>query len=440
MLHFITSNRLFTGSAASATARITTVATMLVTTAIATRVMSSEEFGLWAIFISFIFLLSNLDLGYKYSMGNRLAAFVALAGGKTNDEQRELFLSVFLFQLYLGLIGAALAIVAVPFFPWAVILKIREFSIVQHIDFYIIIVFVSLFLSLPFMLMGPGFLAFQEINLFYSLSAAQCLFQLLIFVFSSFLLLFKGIIFLYFLAYVLGFIVLTMVFFWKRKWSFTWIPLATQMRHVTSLFYQSFNFFVLSISSSIIGVVSTIIAGTVAGLSLAGDFDLMKKIFSLLITLHLAVLAPLAPAYTQAAQLGNWGWVNQKLSFCLRKIWPVLFLGVGGLIYVFHPLVLRLWTGHDLSNYCLAGLLVLTAVLSGWVNTYSVVLNSLGLVKWQAFAAVLLIPAFIFLPMYLGKYWGITGVATGTLLCLLPGTIIWPIYTIYALRERVLKI
>jgi len=440
LLNFVKSNRLLTGSAASAVARITTVAALVVTTAIATRVMSSEEFGLWAIFVSFIYISANFDLGYRYSMGNRLAAFVARAGGKTNNEQRELYLSIFLFQLYLGLIGAAVAIVAVPFFSWADILKIKEFSIVQNIDFYIITVLVSLFLSLPFMLMGSGFFAFQEINLVCSLSAAQSLIQLFIFWVSSRFLSFKGILFLYFLAYVLGSIVLTMVFFWKRKWSFSWIPLPTQIRYVTSLFQQSFTFFVLSLSSSIISAVSTILAGTVAGLSVAGNFDLVKKIFGLLTTLHLALLAPLAPAYTQSAQLGNWEWINQKLSFCLQKVWTMLFLGVGGLIYVFHPFVLKLWTGRDLSDYRLAGLLALVAVLSGWGNTYSVVLNSLGLVKWQAIFVVSFAPLFIFLPLFIGKYWSITGVAVGTLLCMLPGTIIWPIYTRYALRAKLLKV
>jgi O-antigen/teichoic acid export membrane protein len=110
------------------------------------------------------------------------------------------------------------------------------------------------------------------------------------------------------------------------------------------------------------------------------------------------------------------------------------------LIYLLHPIILFIWSGRTLADFTLAGLMALTAVLSGWGNTQSVLLNSLGLVKWQAIAMVLWAPFFILLPLYMGKAWGITGVAAGTLLCMIPVSFFLPIYARYALRMKLLRV
>jgi len=106
------------------------------------------------------------------------------------------------------------------------------------------------------------------------------------------------------------------------------------------------------------------------------------------------------------------------------------------LVYLLHPIILRIWSGRTLADFTLAGLMALIAILNGWGNTQSILLNSLGFVKWQAIASVIMTPIFIFLPFYMGKLWGVTGVASGTLICMIPGTFIWPIYARYALKAK----
>lgn len=440
MPRHLKSNSLLLKSATSVITRITTVATMIISTGIASRMMTNEEFGLWTIFISLSYILSNLDFGFRYSMGNRLAALVAIAGGKIDNTQKELFLSIFYLQLALALIGALIAVIAIPIFSWVDILKISDISLYKTINFNIIMVLILFFFSFPFMLANSGFFAFQEINLFNILSASQSLLQLSVFIIASQLLSFKWVLFAYYFSNLICQIVLTRIFLLKREWKFSWIILATQIRHINSLFRQSLNFFILSISSTITSALSTFLVGTVGGLSIAGNFDLLRKLFGLLATLHLALLAPLAPSFTQEAQLGNWNWINKRLSFALTRLWPLIFLGAGGLIYIFHPLILKLWTGRDLADYRLAGLLGLGVILVGWGNTYSVILNSLGLIRFQAMISIVIAPLYIFFPIILGKEWGAIGVALGTLLCMLPSAFILPMYTKFAIRGRLLNV
>jgi len=287
---------------------------------------------------------------------------------------------------------------------------------------------------------GSGFFAYQEVDLSCYLSAFQSIIQLFSFWIFTLILPFEGILVGYFLIPLLTGTACTAFFFHRRGWRLTWISFSIIRQHVRTLANRSLEFFMLSLSSTITTAVSTILAGNIAGLSVAGDFDLIKKIFGLLVTSHLAMLAPLAPAYTRAAQRGNWEWVRKKFSFCKHLVWPVVFIGGTSAIYIFHPIILKIWSGRNLHDFTLAGLLALIAVLSGWGNTQSVLLNSLGLVRWQALASILMAPLFIFLPLYLGKFWNVTGVALGSLICMIPGTLFWPFYASYALKKKLLRV
>ncbi|MFZ4440025.1 MAG: lipopolysaccharide biosynthesis protein [Syntrophales bacterium] len=433
-------SRLYIGSAASAGARITTVASMVVIMAIASRVMTKEEFGLWAILVTFIYLSWILDFGFRYGMGNRLAAWVASAGGKTTTEQRELYLSIFYFQCLIGIVLSLIYLAVAPFLPWIEIFKIHQAELVSTVPLLMNVVCISLFLNIPFMLMGTGFFAFQEINLVCAISAAQSVLLLILFGIASLILTFKEVIICYFVAYLLTNVAGTVWFMIKRGWPLVWISWPQQWQHIRSLANRSLEFFVLSLSATAVAAIGTFLAGAVAGLSKAGDFNLVQRIFGFVITLHLALLAPLAPAFTQAAQLGQWESVRGKFSFCQYRIWPLLFSGGCGLIYLLHPVILKIWSGRPLSDFTLAGIMALTAILGGWGNTQSVLLNSLGLVKWQAIISVMMAPLFIFLPLYMGKTWGIIGIAAGTLLCMIPGTIFWSVYARYALRRKLLRV
>jgi len=428
------------GSVASVGARVTTVASMLVITAIAARMMTKEEFGLWTILVTFIYLSWALDLGFRYGMGNRLAALVASAGGRSTAEQRELYLSIFFFTFVVGIFLSLIYLTFETFLPWAGIFKIQQAEIVSDVHLLILIALISLFISIPFTLMGTGFFAFQEVNLSCFITAAQSILLLILFWITSLFFTFKWVIICYFLAYLLTNVLSTVWFLMKREWPLVWIPLTSQYKHLKSVSSRSMEFFVQSSVGIFISNISLFLASNVAGLSKAGDFSLVQKIFGLMITVHLALLAPLAPLYTQKAHLNDWEFVRSKLSYCKRIIWPSLFIVGGGAIYLFHPIILYIWAGRDLSDYTLAGFIALQAILSGWINTQSVLLNSLGLVKWQAIAFVVQAPIFIFLPLYFGKYWGITGVALGTLLCMIPGAFIWPLYANYSLRLRLLKV
>ncbi|MEI6970259.1 MAG: hypothetical protein WCL44_01975 [bacterium] len=423
-------------SFASAGARLATTVTLLLTISLAVRKLSSEEFGLWSILLSLMFLATTFDFGFRYGLSNRLAALIALPGGNSKLEESTMFLSVFMLQVAIAVCGSAICLCVLPHVPWERLLSIRQPDLATHAASTMTIAGCFFFLYLPFSLWGSAFYAHNEIALASMLSALQSLILLAVFVFAAFKLHFQDLVIAYFAAYVLTGVLITAALFVRRSWTLQRVASPGLTGSIRSISRPSLEFFVLSFAGALTATAGTCLSGTVTGLKEAGDFSLIQKIFSLLVTLHLAFLSPLSPAYTQYARLGNWNWVRQKLIVSVQWTWPVVFLGGGLLLVACHPVLVWVWTGKWLTDFTLAGILALWAMAIGWTNTYSVALNSLGLVRFQGIVFVAMMLPVLLLPLVLGRWWGIHGVALASLLCALPALVLWPLYTAKALRQK----
>jgi len=415
---------------------------MLITTGIATRFFSKEEFGLWAILLSFIYLGFAFDFGYRSALTNRLASMVADSSGQTRNSQRDFFLSILYLQIGIGLAGAFFFAAFGNAIPWAILLKVNQPEIAEHINRLITLVFFILFINMPLLAGSSAFVAFQEVHLNALLEAAQWIILLFVFCFCALVehLSFYYVVYYYFVAYLLIWFIRMILVFRRRGWCLAWVPLPVQARNVKAISSVSMDFFLLNISALVVSTGGTFLAGLVGGLADAGDFNLIQRLFGLLITMHMALMASFGPAFTQGASLGNWEGVRRKLNFCLYIIVPLLFLGIGGLILAFHPIILKLWTGFVLTDYTLAGLFALFAFLAGWGNTNSILLNSLGLVKSQAIWSFVVAPIFLFLTFYFGKTFSVKGIALAGVLCTIPGMIFFTYYTRRAIKRRSLNI
>jgi O-antigen/teichoic acid export membrane protein len=251
---------------------------------------------------------------------------------------------------------------------------------------------------------------------------------------------FTWVILIYFATSVLIGILLTAYVFVRRKWRFTFLPFGKIVAVTRSLSRVSSHAFLFGQTSIISSVLGTILSGITSGLTAAGDFTLVQKVFSLLITSHLAILAPVAPAVTRESSSGDWDSVRRRLRVCIFQLWPALFLGGGILAWWAHPVIIRLWAGKWLYRYQLAALLLVWACLNGFINTFSVFLNSLGLIKIQAAMGLALIVPSLLLPLLLARWFGPPGIALSMVICSLPAAVIWPLYTRRALRLQLLRV
>jgi len=432
-------------SFATLCARLTSSAALMITNSVANHRMTGEEFGLWVILLSLNLLTNGFDLGFQFTLGNRLAA-LGSRGPDAEVERRETYLSIIFLQFGLYLLYCLIVLAAFPFIPWAHWFKISDPLLAAQAVRLMPVTFIVMMGTLPVGLVWTVFFAYQEIKLASSLTAVSNVLQTLVFIFSAFWLklpsldAFSSVVLIYFSYSLVQGVVFTAYVFFRRKWRFALLPPARVFTIIRSMARVSFHAFFQTITAIISSILGTIISGFGFGLVVAGDFNWIQRLFSFLGAAHLSILAPLGPAVTRESHAGDWDSVRRRLRVSLTLIWPGFFLIAGTAVWLAHPVVLRILAGHVIRDYPLAGLLLLAACMGGFINTYSVILNSLGLVKMQASVSfVMMIPSLI-LPILLSRWLGVTGIALSAVVCTIPGLVIWPLYTRRALRLKLLRV
>jgi O-antigen/teichoic acid export membrane protein len=426
-------------SFATLCARLLSVAGLMITNGIAGRLMSKEQFGLWAILLSFNLLTNGLDLGFGFTLGNRLAA-LGSRGSEAEQERRETFLSIFFLEALITLALILLILVFVPIIPWTYFFHITDPVLgaqAQHIMPLTLIFMVG---TLPFALTGPVLYAYQEIKLASGLAGASALLQTAVFAIAVTRCSYTQLILIYFFANVALCALGTVYIFFRRNWAFSFIQPGRAVAIVRSLARVSIHAFCLCLPAIFNMMLGPLISGMVSGLAAAGDFLLVQKLFTFLGSAHLSILSPFTPKFTLDAASGAWDAVRARLRLCLLVIFPVTFGTAGLAIFLFHPFIIHLWVGRTITDYAISALFLGWIILYGFGNTYSVLLNALGLVKVQAILSMSMILPSLLLPFLLGRIYGPVGIPISAIICMLPAMIILPLYTRKALRLKLTRL
>jgi len=415
------------------------VASLLVINGVAARRMTHEQFGLWSILLSLSLLSAGLDFGFRFTLGNRIAALGA-GGQGAEEERRETFLAILYLQAAIAIVLIGLSLLLLPLAPWDHWFKITDPLLIAQVRRLMPIVISLMLGCLPVALMWTVFFGYHEIKLASFLSGIFTVVQTTLFLVAIYRVKFTWVVVIYFASTLAGSVILTAYVFVRRKWKIALLAPSRIFAIARSMAHISFHSFLLTLSYLTSMILGPIISGAVSGLTAAGDFTLVQKLFSFMVSAHLALLAPLAPAVTLESHSGNWDAVRKRLRVCVFQIWPAVFLLLGGAICCAHPVLIRLWAGKWLREYPLAMLLLAWACLNGFVNTFTVFLNSLGLVKVQAAVSFTMLLPSLLLPAFLSRWFGVEGIALSMVLCILPAAIVWPIYTRRALRLKLIRV
>lgn len=406
-------------SACTTGARLLAIASLVVILALASRRLGSEEFGFFSILLAVMNFAMALDAGFRFGLGNRLAALSA--DPRNAVTAKRTFWAVFHFECLLGVLGASVCFMVFPHLDWASLFKIHSPALLAEASWLFPLVCGLFLLNQPFTLAGTVLFANHHIILSSALAAVQSLLLVVSFMAGLWMPTFGRLCLVFFGAYLLGGIAATLfVVMWKR-WAWEWVDWREQWAAIRSLATTSMEFSWLNMSALAVSLIGPFLAGTLGGLKTAGDFALLQRIFNLLVASHLAMLSPLAPVYTRDAMRGEWRLIQGMLRRCTHQVLPAVFLGGGALLAVAHPWVLFLWTGRWIFDYGLAALLAAGALLAGWANTYSVLLNSLGVVRRQAALSVTMLVPMVALPILMGRHLGVYGIAGAAVCCTLPG-------------------
>jgi O-antigen/teichoic acid export membrane protein len=426
-------------SLATLSARLSSVGGMLVINGVANRHLTHDQFGLWSILFSINLLTNGLDLGFRFTLGNRLAA-LGSRGAEGEAERRETFLAIVIQQTVIAVLLALMVLLIFPLLPWARWFKITDALLAAQTQHLMPIVVAIMITTLPVSLIWAVFFAYHEIKLASFLSFAVMVLQTALFVLCVYHLDFTWLMLVYFTSnFVIG-VFLTAYALIRRRWRFALVSVGSITAITRSLAPVSFHSFLANLAGITAMILGPLVSGAVSGLTAAGDFTLIQKLFSLLISSHQALLAPISPAITLESHSGDWDAVRRRLRICVFWIWPAVFLGLGAIILGIHPLLIHLWAGQRLVRYPLATLLLIWAICNGFANTFGLFLGSLGLVKIQAVVSLAMVLPSIFLSALFSHWFGSPGIALAMVVCTLPAALIWPFYTRTALRFQKLRV
>lgn len=403
--------------------RLISIGAMFGSVAIAARRLESESFGLWALLLTVPFMAGLASMGINAGAGNRLAAMTV--DDARASEARRFFCSTFYAQLITCVLVSLVALVVIPFVDWGQVFKISEAGLARQVKNLLATTVVFSLLAVPFSnSYGGALAAFHRVQLIAALMAVQ---NIILFVFVACTvgrLKFESLVLGYFLlnwVLVALFFVLTLGWI---GWRLEKVGMRETVANLRPILKPCAEFWVLNVSATLITAGQTSLVALAGGVAVAGPYSVLQRLFSLLVTLHLAFFSPWIPVYTQRAVREDWQWLaekNRKLSFVTT---PLMLLGVGIPMVIVHPWILELWTKIPYQNYPLATLLLVGSVLGAMGSSLSILLNSLGHFRSQAVLGV--ITALVFAGGFslLHERWGVASIPISTILSLAIGVVI----------------
>ena len=409
------------GATASLMGRMSGVGGQLAVTALLSRSLEPSAFGLWALLYTIYTLIPNFDLGLGQALRLKLAHLNA-EGGQAILERR-LFTSAVLILLAIGLAASAFAIGII------VLLNPNLSSVPTLIGFTL-----ACGLTLCLNLAAQVFYAYGETIQRGLLDILQSVILLLvIWFFSRFQL--SLIVSAYYMAGLAVGAFSLWMFVKRRNWKIEMPSLQNLLEAFHLLWKSSLWFWLLGMFAIGLYATSPLFVAHFMNLEQVGHFVILQRLFGVLTMFHLAWLNPLQSAYTQVAVLRNWSWVKRtwEKSLITSVVWIVLAYGV--LLYLYEPLI-EIWTGKKIVEPQLAFGLAAASCVWVWINTNSVMLNGLGIIKPQVALLAFGFLIFIILNITLIPAIGSIGAPISTLFAILPISVMNFIWSNRLIKEK----
>jgi O-antigen/teichoic acid export membrane protein len=196
------------------------------------------------------------------------------------------------------------------------------------------------------------------------------------------------------------------------------------------------NFFIIQLAGLVIFTTDKMLITQLIGPASVTQFDIVFKLMSVAILVHTIVSSPLWSAYTEAMTVGDKSWIRDMLVKQLQ-FFMLIAIGIAVLVATARPLI-SLWIGDDISiSTAVIVSLGTYAVVVTWNNVFAMIVNGIGKIKVQLYAALIGMLINIPLSIVFVKYFdlGISGIVYGSVLSLLIGSISIPLQVYFNRKE-----
>jgi len=398
-------------------ARFGSIGVLLLTVPLAHSVLGSERFGMWMVISSVGAVMAFADLG----IGNGIVNLIARASGLDDlKEMRAVASSAFVTLTVMGIFFAAAILVAYPFFDWASVFRVESPEAVREAGPSIVVFVLCFAVGLPSSVGPKVQLGLQQAyisNVWTGIGGISSL----VAVFGVLWL--DGSVPMLVLALFgsqqLAIIANTVHFFVRSRNDLTPKISFVRTRLIKSLFRLGLGFFALQFVAVAVFRLDTLFVTQLFGPIDAGIYATVERMFSLVLMLVGFYLAPLWPAYGEAASRGDHDWVSLTLRRSTIVATAASATMVAG-ITVFHPWILGVLLNDPVSVplVLIVGFAVMK-IFEATGTSASMFLNGLGVVNSQILFAIIMGVVATILKMTIARDLGIASFIWITAVCYL---------------------
>lgn len=227
-------------------------------------------------------------------------------------------------------------------------------------------------------------------------------------------------------AGLLGGNLMLSAWFYKR-YKFLTPIFSLDYTHLKPLLSVGARFFVIQLAVLVVFATDKILIAQFFGPEHVAEYEVVFKLFSVVIFLHTLISSPLWSAYTDAYHRRDTIWIVRMLRTQL-KLYAIVLLGLVVLAFL-AQFIIGIWIGSDFAvSRTLIVFVALFVAVSTWNNIFAIMLNGAGAVNVQLYTAVAAMVVNIPLALLMVKVFGmgISGIVLAATISLLFSAIFLP--------------
>lgn len=386
--------------------------------------ISPTLYGVWLTLSSIIAWFSFFDIGFGNGLRNKFAEALALG----QKDLARIYVSTTYAILSIIIAVLLLAFIAInPLLNWAKILNTPP-EVAEELSTVALVVFVFFCLQFVLKLIATVIVADQKPAkaAFFDLMAG-IISLITIFILTN---LTKGR--LLYLSFALSvspvlILLLSSIWFYNREYKY-YAPAFrfVKFSYVKGIMNLGLKFFIIQISVVILFSTDNMIITQIFGPERVVPYNIAYKYFSVTNMIYSIIIFPYWSGITEAYTKEDYTWIKNSMRNLIKLTIPFFFLIV--IMLFMANTVYYYWVGDSVpvptGLSVLMGIYWMTCI---FLSPFTFFINGTGKVKIQLILCIL--GALINVPVssFFAIHWGIKGVILGTIICLLPGTILVPI-------------
>ena len=180
-------------------------------------------------------------------------------------------------------------------------------------------------------------------------------------------------------------------------------------RHAKELLSVGGGFFIIQINALVLLETDNIVITQLFGPSEVTTFNVVYKMFSIVLMFFVIVITPFWSAFTEAYTKNDLEWIKNAIAK-INKLWILLsFCSVG--LLILSPWLYNLWLGKSITvPISLSIAMCLYTITLIWQAIHVQLLNGIGKIKLQLYLGIIGSIVNIPLSIFLGRWIGVAGV------------------------------